>query len=120
MGILLSKRLNKYYLIGEKRKANSVIKRLQDFGVFHINYVNVGLQLSAFKADALSDLRAKNEIEEFLAFSKKFGYAKKGSRPLKKGVLPLIRTLIPEAQKLERQLNSLESEEFKLKVLRHN
>lgn len=118
MAILFSKRLSKYYLIGERAKVMDAIKLLQNTGAAHINYVDTTFNLKSFESDVLSDSRAKNEILGFLELNKNFSVKKGGNKKVTGILLRKVKTLGVAIPDLERRSAFLESEVEKVVVLK--
>ncbi len=117
MEALLPKRLNKYYLIGQKDQLDQVLKRLQDIGAFHINYVDSSLKLGTFKSDIVADVVLKNKLTAFLDLNDKFAFDSKHSLKLDKKALGRIIAVASEIKTAEKELKRYAEEREKLNVL---
>ena len=93
MAIPFSKKLSKYYILGEKNRVQSAVKLLQDLGLFHISYVDAKLNLHAFESDILKETRVKNEIADFLGLNEKFKFRLMGKSKLDSKVIKRVQEL---------------------------
>lgn len=117
MEILLPKRLDKYYIIGDRRRIEESVAALQDLGVFHINYVDANLKLKKFESDVSSDLHTKLIIEEFLELNKSFGFKYEKHYQAKNKTLRDAAAVVSDLHSVERELKRLSSKSEKLRVL---
>ena len=115
---LLPKRLNKYYLIGQRDRLDQVLRRLQDIGAFHINYVDSSLRLGTFKSDIAADVVLKNALIGFLDLNYRFAFDSKRSLKLDKKALRKIMAVASEIKTAEKELKRYASELEKLNVLK--
>jgi vacuolar-type H+-ATPase subunit I/STV1 len=103
--------------MGDRKQASSVVQKLQDFGVFHIDYVDSNLKLRNFESDITSDLRTEHEIEEFLDFNKSFNFNQNRFVEPKRGIIRDATALISKLKNIEKEIKTLSKELDKLIIL---